>query len=236
MYIIVDLFNQHSGNVDELKRLVLNAYLAGADAVKIQLLNSQKIWGDNSRKYLEMSFEQVKSIHQYCKNLDIEFFASVFDEEKLEWLDELGVNFHKIASVTSKNNLELCEKILSKNKTTFISLGQYEPNKFPFGFNNKIKYLFCISKYPTFLNDDELKNLPNKFSESSYIGYSDHCVGIAAALKSYINGAKYIEKHFTSDIFLQNINEKAHLCSFTKDSLKEFKTIIRQMDILSGVK
>ena len=148
MYIMVDLFNQHSGNMDELKRLVLQAYLSGADAVKIQLLNSEAIWGDNSRKHLEMSFEEFKSIHKYCNQLGIEFFASVFDQEKLEWLDEVGVNFHKIASVTSKNNMDLCEKILSRNLTTFISLGMYESNEFPFGFNDKIKYLFCISKYP----------------------------------------------------------------------------------------
>ena len=42
MEIIVDLFNQHSGNVDELKRMALSAYLNGADVAKIQILNSKR--------------------------------------------------------------------------------------------------------------------------------------------------------------------------------------------------
>ena len=60
MEIIVDLFNQHSGNVDELKRMALSAYLNGADVAKIQILNSKRIWGDDSRKYLEMTYDEVK--------------------------------------------------------------------------------------------------------------------------------------------------------------------------------
>ena len=93
-------------------------------------------------------------------------------------------------------------------------------------------FLRLKSKYPTFLYENEIKSIPAEFSESSYIGYSDHCVGIAPALRSYLSGAKYLEKHFTSDVFSQNVNEKAHLCSFTRESLREFKTIIRQFDII----
>ena len=46
MKVIVDLFNQHSGDMKELKRLAMNAYCAGADIAKIQILNSKRIWGD----------------------------------------------------------------------------------------------------------------------------------------------------------------------------------------------
>ena len=66
MEIIVDLFNQHSGNVDELKRMALSAYLNGADVAKIQILNSKRIWGDDSRKYLEMTYDEVKDFYDFC--------------------------------------------------------------------------------------------------------------------------------------------------------------------------
>jgi len=65
MKIIVDLFSQHSGDIKELKRMALSAHLAGADAVKLQLLNSQRIWGDGSRKNLEFTFDQTKDVFDY---------------------------------------------------------------------------------------------------------------------------------------------------------------------------
>ena len=120
MEIVVDLFNQHSGDQEDLKRLSLSAWMNGADVVKIQLLNSQLIWGNDGRKYLEMTFEQVKELKTYCDNLGITFAATPFDKEKVDWLEELNVKFHKIASVTAFQNQEVVEYVLSKNKKTYI--------------------------------------------------------------------------------------------------------------------
>jgi len=234
MEIIVDLFNQHSGDMNTLKRMALSAYLSGADVVKIQILNSKRIWGDDSRRYLEMSFEEVKEISDYCRGQGIEFMATVFDEEKLEWLDEIGVNRYKIASVTAKNDRELCEKILKKNKETIISLGGYEMGEFPFGFDDNIKYLFCVAQYPTFLHDKALKKMPDRFTDKGYYGFSDHVVGIAASVQSYFRGARILEKHFTFNRNIQNEYEKAHLCSFSESSLKTFKELTTELDILNS--
>jgi N-acetylneuraminate synthase/N,N'-diacetyllegionaminate synthase len=235
MKIIVDLFNQHSGNLTELKRLALSAFLNGADAAKIQILNSQRIWGDDTRKYMEMTFGQVKEFKDYCDQIGVEFLATVFDEEKLEWLDELNVKSYKIASVTALKDKELCERILNKNKPTVVSLGMYTPDVFPFGFNNNIKYLHCISKYPTFLYDKELKTMPKSFTKSDgYYGYSDHSVGMAAATMAYFRGANVLEKHYTHNINAQNNCEKAHMCSFTPESLRQFKNLIQDLKIING--
>jgi len=239
MKIIVDLFNQHSGDIKELKRMALQAHLAGADSVKLQLLNSQRIWGDDSRKDLELSFDQTKDIFDYCRNLDIEIFATVFDEEKLEWIDDLGVDTYKIASCTSKNDPALCKNIIARgkerNKPILISTGLHDNWDFPFGFKGNIGYLYCVAEYPTFLYNEKLKRMPIEFhSSEGYIGYSDHCVGIAAALKAYFNGAEILEKHFTLNPNVQNETEKAHLCSFTPETLRQFKNLIRELDIING--
>ena len=241
MEIIVDLFNQHSGDLLQLKRMALSAYLNGADAVKIQILNSKRMWGDDSRKYLEMTFDEVKDLHDYCQNIGIEFMATVFDEEKLEWLDELDIKRYKIASMTSagrsqdpKSDKILCEKTFSRNKTTYVSLGLCELNDFPFGFNDNIKYLYCVAKYPTPLHDEGLQNMPKEFSEKAYYGYSDHALGITAALQSYLRGSKVLEKHFTFGNFAQGATEKAHLCSFTPDMLKQYKDLTNEFRVLNG--
>ena len=91
MEIIVDLFNQHSGNIRELKRLALSAFLSGADVVKTQIIDSKRMWGDNSRSYLEMDFFEVEEIAEYCDNIGVEFMTTVFNEEHIEWLDKLKV-------------------------------------------------------------------------------------------------------------------------------------------------
>ena len=128
----------------------------------------------------------------------------------------------------------LCEEILSRNKETFISTGLCNHNDFPFGIENRnIKYLFCVAKYPTPLYDSELNKMPDNFSRNGYFGFSDHTLGISAGIKSYMNGAKVIEKHFTMDNDRQGETEKAHLCSFNPESLKNFKNIIEGLEILN---
>ena len=55
MEIIVDLCNQHLGSLSEFtKRMSLNAFLSGADAVKIQLVDSKNMFGDDKRSYREI--------------------------------------------------------------------------------------------------------------------------------------------------------------------------------------
>ena len=204
MEIVVDLFNQHSGNQEDLKKLSLSAWMNGANVVKIQLFDSKLTWGNDGRKYMEMTFEQVKDLKEYCDKLGITFAATPFDKEKVDWLEELNVKFHKIASITALQNPEVVEYVLSKNKKTYISLGKFELNQFPYGFDNNIKYLYCVAKYPTHLDDERIKNMPN-FSNKGYYGYSDHSLGIAAVIRSYFQGASMIEKHFTFDQASQKI-------------------------------
>ena len=125
MKIILDLCNQHHGSLDELKRMSLSAFQGGADAIKIQLMDSEKLLGVTDKKYRDISFQDAYTLAKYCNNVGIEFMASVFDEERFEWLDDLGVKTHKIASRTSKQDRALCETILSDGKPTIISTGMH---------------------------------------------------------------------------------------------------------------
>jgi len=233
MEIIVDLFNQHSGDIDELKRMALESHLAGADWVKLQLFNSKVVWGDDSRKTLELNYKQTEEIFNYCRSMGIKIFATPFDEERLEWLTDLGVERYKIASRTVRDDTNLCDKILGRNKLTLVSTGLNNVNDFIFGHDPNIKYLFCVAEYPTFLFNKKLKDMPRVFSCGGYEGFSDHVIGFAASLKAYFNGATIIEKHFTNNLNAQNEIEKAHLCSFTPETLRQFKNIIRELEIIN---
>lgn len=231
MEIIVDLFNQHSGNLEDLKRLALSAWTNGADVAKIQLFKSEVVWGDDSRRYMEMTFDQVKEFKSFCDNLGIRFSATPFDKEKVDWLEELNVEFHKVASVSAFRHPDLVEYILSKNKRTIISLGKFDNNNFPYGFDKNIEYLYCISKYPTLLNDEKVKTLPQEFKKEGYFGYSDHTLGNSIPVLACLRGAKLIEKHYTFNRNSQKNCELAHLCSFTPKTLRSFANMIKDYKV-----
>ena len=234
MKIIIDLWNQHGGDINELKRMIVSGWMNGADAVKPQIFTSVLRRGDDIRKYLEVTYDQTKEIYDFARGMGIEIFSTVFDEEKLEWVDSLGTDTYKIASETIKANPKLCEKILSRNKLTYISTGGLEINEFPFGHDKNIRYLFCVAKYPTYLYDKALKQMPSKFSVDGYYGYSDHAVGIVAALESYRRGSMVLEKHYTHTIMAQNAQEGAHMCSFTPESLRQFRQLYTEYEVFNG--
>ena len=233
MKIIVDLCNQHFGSLEELKRMSLNAFLSGADAVKIQLLDSEKLLGTTEKKYRDICFQDAYELSKYCDNLGIEFMASVFDEERFEWLDGLGVKTHKIASRTSKNDIKLSEIILSDGKPTIISTGMHEFAEFPYGHSENIEYLFCVSRYPTYVDDEKLAKMPH-FKRPGYSGYSDHTIGIGAALRAYTRGATILEKHFSNNPEAQTSLEGGHLGSFDQNSLRQFVNITKQLEIMEA--
>ena len=123
MEIIVDLCNQHFGSTSELKRMALNAWSAGADVVKIQLMDSEKFFGNTDKKYRDINFETFAQLKEFCDSLSIPLMATPFDMDRLSWTKTLGIKRHKIASRTVKEDPKLCEAILKENKPTIISTG-----------------------------------------------------------------------------------------------------------------
>ena len=127
--------------------------------------------------------------------------------KRVEWCKKLNFSHYKIAS-RSIDDIKLCKKIIDTKKTTLISLGMYDfkSKKIPFKEKN-IKYLYCVSKYPTSLGDIEMPD----FTKSFFSGYSDHTVGISAVLLAISRGAEYIEKHFSNNKASGSDTEMARL-------------------------
>ena len=73
------------------------------------------------------------------------------------------------------------------------------------------------------------------FDEKGYYGYSDHAMGIVPALQSYLNGSQLLEKHFTFNNFNQRETEKANLGAFTPDSLRLFKNLVNEFNIIKEI-
>jgi len=192
--IISEIGINHNGNFNWINELVRQSSVGGADYVKIQLYTSKLVWGDDSRKKFEFTFDQVKRIKEFCDFHQIRFLATVNDYEKLEWCEKLNLMEYKISSFILSKDLEFVKQVVDTGKTVYISLGMWKEDYMPFEKEN-IKYLYCISKYPTYW--DEMKDFPEIFDGKPFYGYSDHTHGLGACLLAISRGAQIIEKHFT---------------------------------------
>src|SRR3990167_5464829 len=97
-FVIAEAGVCHNGDFKTALALADAAKWAGADACKFQLFTSQKLWGDDRLKHLELSREQMKDIAAYCKSIGVEFMCTPFDPESLDYLVSLEVKRLKIAS------------------------------------------------------------------------------------------------------------------------------------------
>ena len=117
IFIIAEAGDNHNGNYNLALQLVDKAVEAGADCVKFQTFvtenviskfaekaeyQKQNTGSDESQfemvKKLELSFEQFRSIQQYCKEKKIMFLSTPFDLDSIDFLEEIGVPFWKIPS------------------------------------------------------------------------------------------------------------------------------------------
>ena len=175
---------------------------------------------------VQFGFDQAAQLKTWCEQEGIEFMASVFDLERFKWMESLGVSRHKVASRVVQDR-ELCEHILATGLETFISLGFWDGQGVPYPCSNA-RYLYCVPKYPCPYEDI---CLPQGFADSIYEGFSDHTIGIEAALVAVGRGARIIEKHFTLE---HNLPRPDHQASLEPAELKAMVTAIRNIKVALG--
>lgn len=228
--IITEIHPQHLGSIDETKRMILQSKIYGADFVKVQLYDSKKLFNNNDRLYLQFSKKEFFEIVNYSRNLGIEIFASIFDEGKINWCEEMNINYYKIASRTLKEDRKLCKKIIDTGKTVFISLGMYNFKKKGLPYKNKnVIYFYCVSKYPTRLDEINMPNFNKKIQ-----GFSDHTIGIGACIYAVSKGAKYLEKHFTNNKSLGIDTQMGHVCSMDQEDLIKLREYSDSINLIKS--
>ena len=215
MIFIAEIGMNYNANFNLIYELIKQAKNAGANICKFQLG-----WRDKPGEINELNIDKVNKIIHWCNHFNVEPLFSIISENAYQIFKKTNLQKIKIASRSLVDNFDLVKNIVEENsdKEIYMSLGMWDSKKKPFS-NNNIKYLYCVSKYPTFL--DDLKNFPKNFNEDSFFGYSDHCIGIENCLIAITRGAKIIEKHFTLDKSDTTIRD--HTLSATPD---EFKTLV----------
>ncbi len=234
--IISEIHPQHGGNIAVAAEMIRESALGGADFVKFQWYDDGmtvfgKEYGD-----LELSIDDVRKLIGIAEHYDVEPLFTLFDAGSFAGARELGLTKIKIASRTVTQYPELCREMIDYADEAFVSLGFWDGPGFPFGSDPKVHYFFCIAKYPTY--PDDMRDIPKRYERGAIEGFSDHSLGIDAALLACARGAYYVEKHFSLDKTNQRDKQLAHACSMGPGELRELshygRRLWTQQDFLSS--
>ena len=240
--IIAEIGENHVGDMERAKRMVAEAAKAGVDMVKFQSYLASEVADDDPEKEwfakVQLSDKAHYELKEYAEQHGVEFLSSPFSLNRAKLLCEgLGLKKIKIAS-SEMLNFPLLDYINEHAEVIFLSTGMATLDEIKTALThlNKIKTCYimhCVTQYPTKSEDTNLRaitTLKTAFPEH-HIGYSDHTIGIQAALVAVALGAEVIEKHFTLD---KNLPGTDHILSADPDELREMTEKIREIETILG--
>ena len=244
-YIIAEAGVSHFGSLEKALKLCDLAKGSGADSVKFQIFNVDKMISSMSTEWKDrlaprqMSADDYKIVKQYCKKIGLTFFATAHDEESLHHLLEMNVSVLKVGS-GEKGNFKFLKKVIESKLPVIISVGMYtefEVRELVSFFREHKKtdvvILHCVTQYPAepvTINLASINWLSNEFEVLS--GYSDHTSGHHIAEASVAVGATVIEKHITLDFNIPNAQDWKVSCG--PHDLKDFVNNVRQIHSALG--
>lgn len=221
-YIIAEMSANHAGDLNLAKEIIHKAKECGADCIKIQTYTADTItldcdsepfqitsglWAGNTLHQLyEKAYtpwEWQAELKAEADKVGIDFFSTPFDNTAVDFLEEIGVEFYKIASFELVD-IPLIKYTASKGKPMIISTGMGSFEEISEAVdavrstgNTNLALLKCSSAYPAVPDDMNLatmKHMADSFDVP--VGLSDHSLGSIGAVTAVAMGACIIEKHF----------------------------------------
>ncbi|NUM71335.1 MAG: N-acetylneuraminate synthase family protein [Ignavibacteriaceae bacterium] len=221
VFVIAEIGINHNGSVETAKKLIDGAAYAGCDAVKFQKrtpeicvpkdqwnIERDTPWGRityiDYRHKMEFTKEQYQEIVDYCDKKGIVWFASCWDTEAVDFIEQFKPALYKIASACITDT-ELLLKHKALNRPVMISTGMSTTDEIEkavdtLGLEN-LMIAHATSTYPCKLEELNLKvisTLREKYPTVP-IGYSGHETGLAPTEAAVTLGAAFVERHITLD-------------------------------------
>lgn len=230
VYIIAEMSANHAGKIENAIKILHAAKEAGADCIKLQTYTPDTLTIDCDNEYFQISdgtwngenlyqlykkaytpWEWHQELKDEAERIGLDFFSTPFDNTAVDFLEELGVEFYKIASFELVD-LPLVEYIASKGKPIIMSTGMSTLAEIDEAVtairstgNNQLALLRCASAYPAITDEMNLKTMQNMSDTFGVpVGLSDHSMGSVGAVSAVSMGAKIIEKHFCLDREIDN--------------------------------
>ena len=232
-YVTAEIGLNHNGSIDTCLQLIDVALDAGADAVKFQKRTPEVCtprdqwdverdtpWGRMTyieyRHRIEFGADEYQVIDDYCAEKGIQWFASPWDTESVEFLNGFDVPAHKIASACLTDD-ELLRAIRASGRTAILSTGMSTPAQIRhavevLGSRNVI-LVHATSTYPAANDELNLRMIGTLMAEypNVPIGYSGHERGLQTTVAAAALGACFIERHITLDRTMWGSDQAASL-------------------------
>lgn len=230
VFIIAEIGINHNGDLNIAKRLIDVAVMAGCDAVKFQKRTPEKAvppeyrdvmretpWGIISyleyRHKVEFGVQEYQEIDRYCKEKNILWFASCWDEESVDFIEQFSPPVFKAASA-SLTDSPLLQKMRGTEKPIILSTGMSTLDEIEKAVDcldeGNLLLAHSTSTYPcppSELNLRMIQTLQARFN--SPVGYSGHEVGLQTTLAAVTLGACFVERHITLDRALWGSDQAA---------------------------
>ncbi len=221
VYVIAEIGINHNGSLEIAKKMIDGAVFAGCDAVKFQkrtpelcvpkdqwYIERDTPWGRMTyidyRHRIEFGFDDYSEIDDYCKKKGIDWFASCWDEEALDFIEQFDPPMHKLPSA-ALTDLDLLVRARRTGRPLMISTGMSTLQDIEEAVNKvgiiDLLIAHSTSAYPCSINELNLRMIQTlmELYPTVPIGYSGHEVGLAPTLGAVAIGASFIERHITLD-------------------------------------
>ncbi|MEI8033129.1 MAG: N-acetylneuraminate synthase family protein [Chlorobiaceae bacterium] len=221
VFVIAEIGINHNGSMEVAKKLIEGAALAGCDAVKFQKRSPEHCvpkdqrdierdtpWGRmkyiDYRYKVEFGFEEYQEIDRYCKEKGVEWFASCWDEQSVDFMEQFDTPCYKGASA-SLTDLGLLKKTAQTGKPLIISTGMSTMEEVQSAIDElgieKLLIAHTNSTYPCPIEELNLKMITTykTLFPTVPIGYSGHEVGLSTTWAAVALGATFVERHVTLD-------------------------------------
>ena len=224
VYVIAEVSANHNGEYEQAVRILHAAKDAGADAVKLQTYTPDTITIASEREefrvrggtlwdgrtlydlYAEacMPWEWQPRLKTLAEDLGMDCFSSAFDTTAVDFLEEMNVPVHKVASCELVD-IPLIQRMARTGKPLIMSTGMATVEEIDEALRNaceagatEIALLKCTSAYPAPPEEMNLRTIPEMARQFGVpVGLSDHTMGIAAPVAAVALGACIVEKHLT---------------------------------------
>lgn len=230
-YVIAEIGINHNGDLDLAKRLISVAVAAGCDAVKFQKRTVDVVYtpeeldkprespfGTTNRdlkEALEFSFADYRSIAEYCRAVNITWFASCWDERSVDFIKQFDVPCYKIASASLTDD-HLLRHTRAAGKPIILSTGMSTLAEIDHAVDilgrEDLVILHACSTYPANYDELNLRVIPALRERYGVpVGYSGHETGISSSVAAMVLGACAVERHITTDRAMWGSDQAASL-------------------------
>jgi N-acetylneuraminate synthase len=221
VFVIAEIGINHNGSLAIARKLIDGAVLAGCDAVKFQKRTPELCvprdqwdverdtpWGRMKyieyRHRVEFGQKEYEEIDRYCRQREILWFASCWDEEAVDFMERFDPPCYKAASA-SLTDTELLLKKKKTRRPLIISTGMSTAEEIAGAVSavgqENLLIAHSTSTYPCpppELNLRMIQTLKAQYPDCP-IGYSGHEVGLSPTWAAVSLGATFVERHITLD-------------------------------------